>query len=202
MPARAPSKAELLEMRDEMRLVAQGKGILEEQRDLLAHRIMDLLRTGAALQQDYANEIAAAGQALREAVLRHGLSGVGSYERTQTAWPAPQWQRHNVFGCVLVEDQSDGEPLARPELGDGWEVSLELERALVHFHRLSGLAVPMAALQNNLGRLTRAFVRTQRRVNALENIILPELRQAIRDTENMLDEMERESLVRIHTARR
>jgi V/A-type H+-transporting ATPase subunit D len=202
MPARAPSKAELLEMRDEMHLVAQGRSILEEQRDLLAHRIMDLLRSGAAVHEDFARGFAAARDALRQAVLRHGAGGLAADARTETAWPAPRWETRNVFGCALVEDRSETEEAPPPRLEQSWAASLELERALTRFHRLLGLAARMAALQNNLNRLTRAFVRTQRRVNALENIILPELQQSIREIENVLAEMERESLVRAHSMKR
>jgi V/A-type H+-transporting ATPase subunit D len=189
-------------MRDEMHLVVQGRGILEEQRDLLAHRIMDLLRLGDAMVEQFALDFAAARDALRRAVLRHGAGGLDAYARTTTSWPAPRWEARNVFGCLVVEDPGESETAAAPQLDDGWSASLELEIALLRFHQLLGLAARMAALQNNLGRLTRTFVRTQRRVNALENIILPELQQSIRETENVLDEMERESLVRAHVIKK
>ena len=40
------------------------------------------------------------------------------------------------------------------------------------------------------------FRRTQRRVNALEHIVLPELDRSIKDMEERMDEMERDDLVR------
>ena len=61
---------------------------------------------------------------------------------------------------------------------------------------LLALLLPLAAAQNNLLRLTDVFRRTQRRVNALEHIILPELDQSIKGMEDRMDEMERDDLVR------
>ena len=54
----------------------------------------------------------------------------------------------------------------------------------------------LAEAQNNLLRLTDAFRRTQRRVNALDHIVLPEITEAIRVMEETMDEMERDDLVR------
>ena len=54
----------------------------------------------------------------------------------------------------------------------------------------------LAEAENNLVRLTDAFRRTQRRVNALDHIVLPEITEAIRRMEETMDEMERDDLVR------
>jgi len=50
--------------------------------------------------------------------------------------------------------------------------------------------------------LADVFERTNRRVNALEYVLLPELRQTIRNLEAQLDEADREHLARVHFAKR
>ena len=64
------------------------------------------------------------------------------------------------------------------------------------FQQLLIKLLELAEAENNLVRLTDAFRRTQRRVNALDHIVLPEITEAIRRMEETMDEMERDDLVR------
>ena len=82
------------------------------------------------------------------------------------------------------------------ELPDSWVISLELERLLSALQDALIPLLQLASAQNNLLRLIDVFRRTQRRVNALEHIVLPELDQTIKEMEDRMDEMERDDLVR------
>ena len=79
---------------------------------------------------------------------------------------------------------------------DDLESSVELEAARQILKQLLASLVTLAMAQNNLTRLTEVYRRTQRRVNALEHIILPQLNQSIKNIEDRMDEMERDDLVR------
>jgi V/A-type H+-transporting ATPase subunit D len=48
----------------------------------------------------------------------------------------------------------------------------------------------------NLHRLAREYRRTERRANALENVLLPEVKQAIEQVDEQLDTMDREEVIR------
>lgn len=192
MAIEAPNKAALLEYREEARLVADGKAVLEQQRELLAHALLDLIHQCESLQQAFDRRFRAARHAIRLAVLRHGLSGLSGFRFDNTLPPA-QWEQQKSLGASLLK------PLAvtqapPPTLGAGWENSLELERAVINFHRLAEIAAELAPLQNNLARLSEVFRRIQRRVNALENILLPELQSKVKGMGDALDELEREGL--------
>jgi len=195
------SKAALIERREERGLVGQAKDILEEQRDLLAHRMIELIKHTELRQQELTTRIDEARSAVRRAVLRHGSHGVRAFARDDTGLPDVAWEAKGILGSLWLESPRDldaGEP---PSLGDGWEVSLELERAMLSFHRLIRVGAEMAVHYNNLERLSDAFTRTQRRVSALEHIILPDLEGSIKEIERVLDETDRENLVRAHLAK-
>jgi V/A-type H+-transporting ATPase subunit D len=195
------SKAVLIERREERALVGQAKNILEEQRDLLAHRMIDLIKRLEAIEQELDERITAARTAVRRAILRHGSNGIRGFARGQTELPDVQWSPRRILGSVWLEPPSQLGGVRAPELGDGWEVSVEVERATMAFHRLLRMAAELAPVYNNLERLTDAFARTQRRVSALEHIILPDLEGSIKEIERVLDEADRENLVRAHLAK-
>jgi V/A-type H+-transporting ATPase subunit D len=195
------SKAVLIERREERALVGQAKNILEEQRDLLAHRMIDLIKRLEVLEQGLDERLAAARTAIRRAILRHGSNAIRGFAREATELPDVRWLPRRILGSVWLAPPAGLDDSPPPELGDGWEVSLELERATIAFHRLIRAGAELAVLYNNLERLTDAFSRTQRRVSALEHIILPDLEGSIKEIERVLDETDRENLVRAHLAK-
>lgn len=198
MPAEEPSKSVLLERREERELVTQAWGVLDEQRDLLAHQLLVLIHAAEALEVRLAEHFTAARHAIRAAVMRHGSNGIRRWARMGTALEAPRWQVRRLFGTRLVEENGETAAEPAPTLPDSPEISLELERAVLRFHRLLWESGRLAIVYNNLARVADTFRRAQRRVNALEHIVLPELEQAIRRIESFLEEAERENLVRTH----
>ncbi len=62
--------------------------------------------------------------------------------------------------------------------------------------------MPLAALERNLRRLAAEYRRTERRARALENVLMPELEQALRFVEEQLELYELEENVRVHEASR
>lgn len=190
------SKTELLERRAERDLVREGKTVLEERRDLLAHFMLDQIRYTEKLITERDRMFDQARQHLRHASMRHGLSGVGRFATAETNLPRPQWQLENRLGTSWLGGAAAVPKQPPRELGDGVEVSLELDMTVSAFQQLLIKLLELAEAENNLVRLTDAFRRTQRRVNALDHIVLPEIIDAIRRMEETMDEMERDDLVR------
>lgn len=189
----APSKTLLLERREERSLVTEGKSVLEERRDTIAQALMTELRAAVSLHARLQQALDAALADLRQAALRHGPGGLRRLAADGSAFPDPGWRVENYFGTRMVAGagaEADLPPESR------WDSTEETARARRSFHALVGRIIAISARLNNLSRLTREFRRTQRRVNALEHVIMPDLQQSIRSIEFALEEMERENMVR------
>lgn len=189
----APSKTVLLERRDERSLVREGKSVLEERRDILAQAMMTELRAAAAIHERLAAQLLEALSLLRDAMLRHGPGGVRRLATTQSTHAEPAWEASNYFGTRMV---AAPDAAVEAPVENRWDASEEAARASVAFHELLPTIMHTAARMNNLSRLTREFRRTQRKVNALEHVVIPELEASIRSIEFALEEMERENMVR------
>jgi len=190
------SKTELLERRAERELVREGKAVLEERRDLLAHFMLDQIRLTEQLEKERERIFDEARQHLHRAAMRHGLNGVRGFAVSDSNLPRPQWKIENRLGSNWLAGATAVPAQAARELGDGIEVSLELDMTVSAFQQLLMKLLELAEAENNLVRLTDVFRRTQRRVNALDHILLPEITDAIRRMEENMDEMERDDLVR------
>jgi len=196
MAEETSSKTELLERRAERELVREGKTVLEERRDVLAHFMLDQIRRTEQLVKERDRIFDETRQHLHRAAMRHGFCGVQHFAVTETNLPRPQWQIENRLGTNWLEGATAVPARPPRELGNGVEVSLELDLTVSAFQQLLIKLLELAEAENNLVRLTDAFRRTQRRVNALDHILLPEITDAIRRMEETMDEMERDDLVR------
>lgn len=190
----APSKTLLLERREERALVTEGKSVLEDRRDTLAQAMMTELRAAVPMRDSLKEALDAALADLRQAGLRHGPGGLRRLAADEPVCPDPGWQAGNYFGIGMVSAAGTEQAELPPETR--WDSTEETARARVSFHRLMACIVALTARLNNLTRLTREFRRTQRKVNALEHVVVPELQQSIRSIEFALEEMERENMVR------
>jgi V/A-type H+-transporting ATPase subunit D len=79
--------------------------------------------------------------------------------------------------------------------------SREVQRLAAAFRRLLEAAAPLAAITANLERLMREYRRTERRVRALENVVLPEISQDLAAMEEHLDLNEQEEVIRVRSLR-
>lgn len=192
----APSKTVLLERRGERDLVREGKSVLEDRRDLLAHMLVEQIESCEKLLNEARALWASARELLRGAVMRHGPTGLDYFKGANPFAPA-DWKVLNRLGTPWLESHREPTPLSTsgPATKD-IETSIELAATRRSVTQLLETLTALAVAQNNLTRLVEAFRRTQRRVNALEHIILKDLNETIKNMEDRMDEMERDDLVR------
>lgn len=192
----APSKTELLDRRGERDLVREGKAVLEERRDLLARMMWEQIGRVELLESKVEAGLELARAWSRRAVARHGVKGVLAHGSDNPPAYAAQWQAGNRFGTVWLElSNRETEQSAEPSSQDP-RASLELDGARAALDELLELLIELAGAEGNLVRLAHGFRRTQRRVNALEHIILPELDRQIGRIQSAMEEVERDDLVR------
>ncbi len=196
MPYDTASKTELLEHRVERALMREGKSVLEERRDLLAHMMLDQIRITEQLVKQSNQLFTRVRKQVRQAMLRHGIDGIKRFTKTETDLPNAEWSIANRLGTPWLEHMATEASSAHVRPQGGWEVSVELELAAAGLDVLLRHLAELAVTQNNLSRLVDVFRRTQRRVNALDYILLPEIDDRIRGMEEAMDEMDRDDLVR------
>lgn len=204
MENRTASRAAMLELQNERRVVEDGHRFLDEKRALLAHevleRIEDFARRLGALRETEST----AAAALADAVFAEGLEALQLYPEPETADVELTQRRRSFLGVTLVEKAAmqedpagaEGVPVPDPPL------SKEAGACADAFDGIVAEALPLATELGNLLRLMREFQRTQRRVRALEKVVLPELREDEKRMEDALDELDQEDAIRVRLAGR
>jgi len=194
----SPTRSAAIELAGERKLMRQGYEFLDEKRMLLASEMLQQLHNyqeHIALVFTEANN---AARALAAAVERHGLDQLQLYPTPEV--PAtPDTERTLFLGLAML---SARQPL-RPGAIDRATVdpSPEAKACQAAFERLLWAAAGIGLRAGNLTRLAREYRRTERRANALEKVLLPEVEQSIKSIDEQLATMEREEVIRTRWSR-
>lgn len=221
MNGRSPSRAVLLEMQDEHRAMREGHAFLDEKCLLLAGEMLRQLAAHGRLARQFAQAHEAALDALQSALSRHGLHELQVQPPAAAAQAAAalRLERSSLMGVALQQARweaaapgvgaagraADIAANTVPEASASAAAGITVPRAVVPspeveacrraFGALLALAAPLAAAVGNLERLSGEYRRSVRRARALQDVLLPELGQALRDVESALEELEQQDLV-------
>jgi V/A-type H+-transporting ATPase subunit D len=196
----SPTRSVALELDEERRLVREGYEFLDEKRLLLAAEILQQMAHFRECHREYVALHTGAARALAGAAGRHGLDGLQVYPAAELHDAAVRSEQRNFLGVRLItawlEGAEGGEPAraVRP--------SAEAEECRQAFGALVACAARLAAASGNLHRLAREYRRTERRARALENVLLPEIDNALREIEDHLEVLDQEEAVRVRRAHR
>ena len=77
------------------------------------------------------------------------------------------------------------------------QTNSQLDKAFIEFDKVKKITVTLAEVENSIYRLSNAINKTQRRANALKNIIIPKNESIVKYISNALEEKEREEFSRL-----
>ena len=190
-----PTRSNLLRVKQELQFAREGYEILDRKREVLTTELIRLAHS--------AQEIAGTGlEAIGRGVARpgkgqadhgpgtRGMGGPGSQQDRRRAAQVP---RHH--GRARTARRCHGEPPAMPySLGD---TTAALDEASVAFREVLGQLPELSELTASVWRLAGELRKTQRRVNALQYIFIPNYDETVAFIEATLEEREREETFRL-----
>lgn len=197
-PEQAPTRAALLALKDERTVVTEAYNFLDEKRLLLAAELLRQLDQYQQLLTETESQAESAKRALAAAIARHGLQGLGVYPAASLDGFRLVTSKKNFMGVTLLESDQHIPPGDDSITTLASNPSFEAETCRTAFQEILQQGATLAELSGNIHRLLLEYRLTERRARALENIILPEIDQALGDMSVHLEEMELEDVIRAH----
>ncbi len=197
----ATTRVALLELKDEQQLVQEGYRLLDEKRILLAGEIRRQLAQLRERRRALAEAQQAARAAFEAALRRHGLDTLAVHSPASFAQEALVVAQSRLLGLSLLEARLRPPVTPVPHGMPAEAASAEVRECARAYRELLAHAAALAACELTLRRLTREYVRTERRTRAIENILLPEIDVAVRLLEELLDGMDQEEFARLRHRR-
>lgn len=193
MAAVLPTKGNLMAAKRSRALAQTGYELMDRKRNILVREMMTLLDSAGRIQQEIDQVFQSAYAALALANIQLGLcdhiaEGVTPDDSLDIRW-------RSVMGVELPYIPDNAPPL-RPDYGFAY-TSPAFDEAYIQFARVKDLTRRMAEVETSIYRLAEAIKKSQKRANALKNIVIPGLDNTIRAITEALEEKEREEFVRL-----
>ena len=186
-----PTKSSLFSIKAQLAIAREGYELLEQKREILVMELMRMVEEVKLLERDIDARIQTAYKALTRTLLRMGRAEAGvAAEGIQREYVARE-KSGKLMGIPLPSLEITMPPL---------ELSFSLMSAdsscdvtMREFHELLTLVARMAEIRTMVWRLAKEVRKTQRRVNALEKIVIPDVVETKAFIESVLEERERET---------
>ncbi|MGE5533118.1 MAG: V-type ATP synthase subunit D [Bacillota bacterium] len=195
------TRINLIQTKKTLLLAESGRDILERKRDILLRELRTSIYEAERAREEVSDALSKAHGNLKEAELSKGFDTVSnvalgsSYEADFTL------DYHSIMGVTvpLIEFHSEGD--VKPDYGFA-NTSIELDKAFKQFYGLLDLIAGLAQAEGTVFQIANDIHKTQRRVNALNYILIPNYRRTVKRIEQVLEEKDREEFVRTKRIKR
>jgi V/A-type H+-transporting ATPase subunit D len=191
----SPTRMNLLTRRSQLGLALRGVDLLQKKRDALMREFFSLIQETLEAHR----QLNAAGQKAHMALFRaKAFDGPREVEVLSLGIPTLSDARaelENVWGTRVprleVEWPRGGPPTSPLSVG-GHTLAAQVE-----FRNLSRVLFRVANTESRLRRIGEEIKRTARRVNALEQAVIPGIRSQIHYIQQVLDQQEQDDVFRL-----
>lgn len=199
-----PTRSELLERRSQIQLAQQGMDLLKQKRDALLIEFMSVMDETLRLSSDLQRTTNEAQYSLAIAKAVDGTVSVRSAAFATRGEISIDMTGTKIMG-ISVPVVTKGESPLRTSFTRGYAitgVSSRIDETADKFERILDVIIEYADIETRLKRLGEEIQKTNRRVNALEQITVPQLREQVSYIRQALDERAREDLFRLKKVKR
>lgn len=188
----APTKSNLLREKERLALAIEGYDLLEQKREILVMEIMKRVDEVEILERELRKRCASAYPAMRKMLLSIGRERARSLSTGMKCDFQARERRIQVAGLSVPSLEAEAPPR---ELPYSFVNSFaDSDQTMLEFTELLKLIAEMAGLRSVVWRLAKELKKTQRRVNALEKMVIPESRGRKIYIEAALEERDREAV--------
>jgi V/A-type H+-transporting ATPase subunit D len=198
-----PTRMELIKKNAQIRLAEQGKDLLKEKMDALIQEFFQIMKTVSQSRNELENLSEAARRSLLAAQAADDAVALASASFASKRFISLDIKGRNIMGVPvpIIEKKS----VARTICERGYSiigVSGRIDEAAEKYERELDLIIGLAETETALRRLGGEIQMTRRRVNALEQVMIPELQKQAKYIRITIEEREREDLFRLKKVKR
>lgn len=187
-----PTKGNLIATKKSNALAHMGYELMDRKRNILIREMMGLLDDVKLLRDEITQTYAEAYRALQLANMSLGvISAMAEAVPIDTGLHVSY---RSVMGVEIPKLSYDKQEI-KPTYGLE-RANSKLDYAYTCFQRVKEMSVVLAEVENNVYRLANAIRKSQKRANALKNIVIPEFEHNIKFITDALEEKEREEFSR------
>jgi V/A-type H+-transporting ATPase subunit D len=192
----SPTRMDLLDIRKKLVLAEKGHKLLEEKRDALVEKFFGIIHTRNELVEQLNNDFKESFQSLIEAQMLLGEKKVEEISYVTPELDEIDIGTDNIMGVKIPKMNQENITTDIQPSYSFIETCSKLDDAQQDFRHLLKKLIKLADLEGGIKSLAVDIEKTKRRVNVLENNLIPKLLATRKYIEMQLEEREREDFFR------
>ena len=187
------TKGNLIQSKKSLALAKTGYDLMDRKRNVLVLELMSIVERVKTLRNEITTAYELGYYYLQQANVSAGLI-------TNVVNQVPidnniELTFRSVMGIEVPKISYESEPI---RIQYGIETSSStIDEAFIQFNKVKKLTIELAEIDNSVYRLANAIRTTQKRANALRNVVIPNLESTIKRIGEELEEKEREEFSRL-----
>lgn len=170
-----PTKGNLIALKRSLSLAKLGYDLMDRKRNILIREMMGLIDTANKVQSQIDETFSRAYSALQKANITLGV--IDNISKTVPVETGINITSRSVMGVEIPIVTFEDKP-PKPYYNFSTSNSM-LDDAFISFYHVKQLTAVLAEIENSVYRLANSIRKTQRRANALRNIIIPDRKSVV-----------------------
>ncbi len=187
-----PTKGNLIKAKRSLRQARMGYELMDRKRNILIREMVELTDEAKKLRDSIDATYTEAYKALQRANISMGV--VSDIAQTFPVDDSLTLSMRSVMGVELPKLSAEEQELGMSY--SMYQTNSSFDTAYISFNKAKDITVKLAEIENSIYRLAIAIKKTQKRANALKNIMIPKFENMVKFITNALEEKEREEFSR------
>ncbi len=187
-----PTKSNLIKVKQDFSIASEGYELLERKREILVMELMSYVEQVKRIEKDLDNKLFSSYESLKKAISFLGHEEIKNKTRHLNYEFMMKKKTTRLIGMTLPSIEAEAPPL---KLQYSYlNTNAIIDETTLKFLNLIKLLCEMAEIRAIVWRLSREVKKVQRRVNALEKIVIPDTKETIKYIIETLEERERDEI--------
>ncbi|MBI2578369.1 MAG: V-type ATP synthase subunit D [Candidatus Aenigmarchaeota archaeon] len=193
-----PTRSELIKLRKSIKLAESGYKLLKKKRDGLILEFFNALKDAKDVRKELNEKYNIAYKKLQHSIALDGIVEIKTLSMALKERPSVELEVRNVMGVSIPVIKHGTIRKSLMERGYGlFSSSIRMEETAKSYEELLELIVKTAETETKLRNILIEIEKTKRRVNSLEYIVIPRLKEAAAFIAFRLEELDRENIFRL-----
>lgn len=197
----SPTRINLIQTKKTLKLAESGREVLERKRDILLRELRNSIYEAERAREDLLAALAKAYKNLREANMAKGSETIANVALGSNAEANYRIDYKSIMGVTVPVVEFQSENNVKPDYGFA-NTNVELDQTFKQFQKILELIADLARAEGTTFQIANDVRRTQRRVNALNYVLIPRYKSIAKSIELVLEEKDREEFVRTKIIKR
>ncbi|NCN65164.1 MAG: V-type ATP synthase subunit D [Candidatus Altarchaeum sp. CG12_big_fil_rev_8_21_14_0_65_33_22] len=192
----SPTRMELLRIKQKIKLAQKGHSLLKKKRDALMMELFETAKNMKAIRPQIQKDIINGQETLIKAYAMGGPLEIKTVGDSAGEMPELNITYESVGGVKLPKIEIDSKNTGKIDYGVVM-TSSSIDNSVDKFESIKRGLLSLIKIEEKIKRLAQEIIKTKRRVNSLEHILIPELLKTQKNIKAKLEEAERENFFRL-----